>query len=228
MSRRKRGKRTPRRRPANLGRSSASNANQQDWSRAGAHNVAGVTFQVAMTASLLLEGRAGQLSITRVTPEGYEDIDAEFRDETRMLIQVKERSPTSRFTRSNLSDALGKKAFTLTEDADCHFVLATNATLGRGLSPTGWDQALSECVEQDELERLAEQLRDSFDDPFEVLRRTHILEVGWDVVERSRQDFAQILETPRLSQRCRTPVLWNRSRRLRSDSAITRLTVPCG
>ena len=157
--------------------------------------MAGVTFQVAITASLLVKGRTGELSITRLTPEGYEDIDVEFKDETRMLIQVKERSPANRFTRSNLSDALSKKVITLTEDADCHFVLATNATLGRGLSPTGWDRTLSDCVEHGEVEKLAEQLEDFFDDPYEVLRRTHILGIGWDVVERSRHDFAQTLGT---------------------------------
>ena len=108
LSRRKRGRRTPRQRPARLSRSAPSNANQQEWSRAGARNIAGVSFQVAITASLLLEGRAGELSLTRVTPEGYEDIDAEFKDETRVLIQVKERSPTNRFTRSDLSDAISK------------------------------------------------------------------------------------------------------------------------
>ena len=53
---------------------------EQEWSRAGTNNVAGVTFQVAVTASLLIEARASQLPLTRVTPEGFEDIDVHFTD----------------------------------------------------------------------------------------------------------------------------------------------------
>ena len=56
-----------------------------------------MSFQVAVTAKLLLDGRAGELPLIRATPEGSEDIDIEF----------------------------------------------TNATLGGGLSVTGWDQPLS-------------------------------------------------------------------------------------
>ena len=79
---------------------------EEDWSRSGAHNIAGVSFQVAVTARLLIDARLGQLPLTRATPEGFEDIDIEFRDEGRALVQVKERSPTNHFARSDLADAL--------------------------------------------------------------------------------------------------------------------------
>ena len=152
-----------------------------------------MSFQVAVTASLLLQGRAGELPVTRATPEGYEDIDVEFSDETRALVQVKERSPNNRFTQSELADALGKKSTALAEDPRSHFVLATNATLGRGLSPTGWDLTLSQCIGKVEVDGLASHLEASFDDPYEILARTHILEVEGSVVEGSRRDFARIL-----------------------------------
>ena len=193
MSRHKRHRRAQNRKIARPTRVTPSSTTEQDWSRAGAHNIAGVIFQVAVTASLLLQGRAGELPVTRATPEGYEDIDVEFSDETRALVQVKERSPNNRFTQSELADALGKKSTALAEDPRCHFVLATNATLGRGLSPTGWGLTLSQCIGKVEVDGLASHLEASFDDPYEILARTHILEVEGSVVDGSRHDFARIL-----------------------------------
>ena len=171
-----------------------SSSSGQDWSRAGAHNIAGVSFQVAVTASLLLEGRVGKLPLTRATPEGFEDIDIEFSDETQALVQVKERSPRTTFRRSDLADALTSKRASLVENGGCRFVLATNATLGEGLSVTGWDQSLSECLAQDEVARLTALLEASFDAPDKLLARVHILHIEWSVVEASRRDFARILE----------------------------------
>ena len=166
---------------------------EQDWSRAGAHNIAGVSFQVAVTARLLLDGRASELPLTRATPEGSEDIDIEFSDETSALVQVKERSPTGVFRRSDLAEALAKKSAVLAQNARSRFVLATNATLGEGLAVTGWDQTLPEFLSREEVAKLAAQLEASFDEPYEVLTRTHILKVERSVVEESRRDFAGIL-----------------------------------
>ena len=173
--------------------SQSSGKFQQDWSRTGAHNVAGVTFQVAVTAGLLVDARALELSLTRVIPEGYEDIDIEFPDETRGLVQVKERSATGRFARSDFAEALRVRRHVLT-DPLCRFILATNAALGEGLSETGWHRSLSECLAKDDIDRLAEQLDGSFDDPYETLTRCHLIQIGWDVVEKSRADLARILD----------------------------------
>ena len=52
-------------------------ASEQDWSRAGAHNIVGVSFQIAVTAKLLVGSLAGELGMARATPEGFEDIDLE-------------------------------------------------------------------------------------------------------------------------------------------------------
>ena len=167
---------------------------ERHWSRTGAHNVAGVTFQVAVTAGLLVEAGSFAPPLTRVAPEGFEDIDVEFSDETRTLVQVKERSPPGRFARSDFAEALRAKSQVLAGDPRCRFVLATNATLGGGLTPTGWDRSLSECLAQNDLDTLAEQLACSFDDPYEILTRCHVVQIGWDVVERSRADLADILK----------------------------------
>ena len=133
------------------------------------------------------------MPVTRVTPEGYEDIDIEFRDDTRALVQVKERSPTTTFRRSDLVDALVKKSAELAQDIRCSFVLATNATLGEGLAVTGWGKTLPQCLPDHEVERLAAQLEEVFDNPGEVLARTHILSIERSVVEQTRFDFARIL-----------------------------------
>ena len=175
-------------------RAAPSIATEQDWSRAGAHNIAGVSFQVAVTAKLLIDGRVGELPLVRATPEGSEDIDIEFSDESRALVQVKERSPTTAFRRSDLADALKRMSATLSTNARCRFVLATNATLGGGLSVTDWDQPLSQCLPRDEVEKLAALLGTSFDEPNDVLTRTHILRVERSVIEESRRDFARILD----------------------------------
>ena len=193
---------------------------EQDWSRTGAHNVAGVTFQVAVTAGLLVEAGYFESPLTSVAPEGYEDIDVEFSDESRALVQVKERTPPGRFGRSHFLEALRAKQHVLTKDPRCRFVLATNAILGLGLAPTGWDRSLSNCLSQSELDTLAEQLAGDFDDPHEILSRCHVVQVDWDVVERSRAKLADVQQIhpsvaalayskllgrqPEVKQRCRT------------------------
>ncbi len=193
VSPRKKSRRTRKCKGAQPRQSPPSGELEKDWSRTGAHNVAGVTFQVAVTAGLLVEAGSFESPLTRVTPEGFEDIDVEFSDETRALVQVKERSPPGRFGRSNFVEALRAKKHVLTEDPQCRFVLATNATLGGGLTPTGWDRSLSGCLAQSDLDTLAQQLTDAFDDPYEILSRCHVVQIGWDVVERNRADLAYIL-----------------------------------
>ena len=195
MSPRKKSRRTKKGKGerAQPNQSQSSGKLQEDWSRTGAHNVAGVTFQVAVTAGFLVDARALEFPLTRVTPEGYEDIDIQFPGETRGLVQVKERSATGRFARSHFAEALRARRHVLT-DPRYRFVLATNAFLGGGLSETGWDQSLSECLTQDDIDRLAEQLNGAFHDPYEILTRCHVIHIGWDVVEKSRADLARTLD----------------------------------
>ena len=192
-TRRKRRRRRSKRRTAQPSRVTRPSAPEQSWSRAGAHNIAGVSFQVAVTARLLLHARAGELPLVRATPEGFEDIDLQFCDGTRALVQVKERSPTTGFTRSDLADALRKKARVLADDGRCRFILATNAMLGGGLSPTGWDQPLSQCVAEDQIAHLTRLLKRAFEAPSEILSRTHIVQIEGSVVESTRRDFACLL-----------------------------------
>src|SRR5438045_1460637 len=60
--------------------------------RSGAANVAGVTFQIAVTAYLLAEGRSSAGAsddVVSVTPEGFEDIDCALRSGDRLYVQTK-------------------------------------------------------------------------------------------------------------------------------------------
>ena len=84
----------------------------------------------------------------------------------------------------------------LSEDRFNKFVLATNATLGTGVCPTGWESPLSQCLGQEELNELTKLLAESFDDPEEILTRTHIVQVDWEATHKCRGELAGIFEIP--------------------------------
>ena len=58
--------------------------------RQGARNVAGVSYQIAVTADLLVQARTGQLRLGQLVPEGYEDIDCLYREGGRLYVQTKD------------------------------------------------------------------------------------------------------------------------------------------
>lgn len=58
--------------------------------RQGARNVAGVRYQLAVTALLLADSRRRFLPFVELVPEGYEDIDCFDGESTHWLVQVKE------------------------------------------------------------------------------------------------------------------------------------------
>jgi hypothetical protein len=60
--------------------------------RSGAHNIAGVRYQIVVGLHLLIEGYARTLPIVAVIPEGLEDLDCEVDGGEDLLIQAKERS----------------------------------------------------------------------------------------------------------------------------------------
>ena len=166
---------------------------KQGWSRAGAHNVAGVSFQAAVTAKLLVGALTGGLRLTQVTPEGYEDIDVQLGEGARVFVQVKERAPSARFGRSALADAIRKKKALLADDASFRFALVTDATPGGGLAPTGWDRSIAEVLDRAEVDKLGALLVSDFGDPQSVLARAHLVTVERNVVERTRHELTAIV-----------------------------------
>lgn len=116
------------------------------WSRQGARNVAGVTYQVAVSAHILVRGRAGGLPITSVTPEGMEDIDCTCRDGSVLVVQAKERGDGSSTLACHAIAEILKHALPALEaTTNSRFVIATNAQLGNNLVFTGWHQSIQQA-----------------------------------------------------------------------------------
>ena len=163
----------------------------EEWGRAGSRNIAGVSFQVAVTLKLLIDARLGKLDLASLTPEGFDDIDLQFRDGERALVQVKDRTGT--FGRSDLADELKKKRVLLTEDPDRGFILATDAPrLGGGLDFGDWTTHVTRSMPQADLDALADLLTPAFDDPRLILERTRLLRGDRDVAAAGRRDLAEI------------------------------------
>jgi hypothetical protein len=140
--------------------------------RQGARNVAGVTYQVAVTADLLVAGRADSPSfprVARVVPEGFEDIDCVLHDDRRLLVQTKERGPGAKAVgTADLATALVHAAEALTTegnqlDPDARFVFVTDGGLSTGVPETGWNRTVTQVLEEngDEGQRKLRALIDS-------------------------------------------------------------------
>jgi len=63
------------------------------WARArhGSATVAGVDFQVVVSAALLVDARSGPVEAVAIRPEGFEDIDCLTPQGGHVLVQVKDR-----------------------------------------------------------------------------------------------------------------------------------------
>ena len=168
-----------------------THVSKQDWNRSGARNIAGVSFQVAVTAHLLVDSLGNGLSLARVTPEGFDDIDVEFRDNTKFLVQVKERAPSVRFGRSELAKEIRKKRSLLAEDTARRFALVTDAVLGGGLAQTGWNRTVTECLDPTVVDKLAARLEPDFGDSVGILARTHIVQVARNIALSTRRKIAE-------------------------------------
>ena len=96
------------REPPSRGAPSATPFEGEVWNalRQGARNVAGVRYQLAVTALLLAESRGRVLPFVEFVPEGYEDIDCLDRESTHWLVQVKEfGAGAGTFTASSMAES---------------------------------------------------------------------------------------------------------------------------
>ena len=115
------------------------------WSslRQGARNVAGVQYQLAVTAHLLAEARAGVLPFVELVPEGYEDIDCLDRDALRWLVQAKEvGAGAGRFTAASVAEVVAHAA--AAADSQTRIVAVTDGALGGQVVETGWTRSITE------------------------------------------------------------------------------------
>jgi len=137
--------------------------------RTGAATVAGVTFQVAVSALLLAAGRAGsdELPVASVRPEMLEDIDCELTDGSMLLVQAKEHGVGARsIGAAEVAGIIAHAAHALTLDPSAEgstppaldrgpltgpgpsrrFVIVTDGRFGSGLPVTGWKRSLDEAL----------------------------------------------------------------------------------
>lgn len=109
--------------------------------RQGSRNVAGVTWQIAVSVDILVASYAGQLAFSTITPEGLEDIDCEHFDGSKTYVQVKEvAAGKGRLTTANVADVLSHAE---SSARGSNIALVTDGTLGSGLKFTGWDDFLA-------------------------------------------------------------------------------------
>ena len=111
--------------------------------RQGARNVAGVRYQLLVTAYLLAESRRGTLPFVELVPEGLEDIDCFDRDSRQWFVQVKEvGAGFGRFTASSVAEVISRAA--RVAESPHRIVVVTDGQLGSQLVESGWDLSIFE------------------------------------------------------------------------------------
>lgn len=134
--------------------------------RSGAANIAGVTFQVATSALLLVGGRSGGNGLPTVVvvrPEGFEDVDCKLDDGSWLLVQCKQRSEGRRaISLVDLADMLAHASRALrTRDYDgsvSGLVVATDGEFAEQIVETGWHTSLQQHCDPAVLQRLEAQV----------------------------------------------------------------------
>jgi hypothetical protein len=162
--------------------------------RSGAANVAGVRYQLAVTAYLLAAART-PLAITKLVPEGLEDVDCELVDGAPLLIQTKDRAEgDGRFGPSELRAALAHAAHALRLDGGARLAVVTDAHLVGGLAETGFEHSVADVIPA-AVASLARSGEPHDQELSRLLPRTHLVRLGWhDVHEQTRQLLATSYE----------------------------------
>ena len=163
----------------------ATPVEEQLWSalRQGARNVAGVRYQLAVTAILLAESRSRVLPFVELVPEGYEDIDCLDSESTRWLVQVKEfGAGAGTFTASSMAEVISHAASARLTPA--RIVAITDGRLGAHLAETGWNRAVSETPGYDTQSTVAALTQRGYSnaDANAILMRTHLVKYPWNIV----------------------------------------------
>lgn len=167
--------------------------------RQGAANVSGVTFQIAVTLWVLLEGRVGTtqgLDVQAVVPEGLEDIDCSLRSGGSLLIQAKEHGVGARaIGASEVGKIIAHAAAAISDGR--RFAIVTNGRFGSSLPITGFSGTLQEAisalpdpdaVRAPLLLSLAESLREKGLPPDAaptLLSQTHLVSTGEEASART-------------------------------------------
>ena len=151
--------------------------------RQGARNVAGVRYQLAVTALLLAESRRRVLPFVELVPEGFEDIDCLDGDSTRWLVQVKEfGAGAGTLTASSIADVISHAASA--PFAPSRIVAITDGRLGTQLAESGWDRAISETPGYDVHSTIAALTQRGYSnaDANLLVRSTHLVRYPWNIL----------------------------------------------
>ena len=114
--------------------------------RQGARNVAGVTYQFAVTVDVLVAGvaaRPGHPSVVSVLPEGLEDIDLDLFGGGKLFVQAEGALPALQsLGASAVAEVVVHAALNMLAAGElggsARIGLVTACTLAAGLVPTGW------------------------------------------------------------------------------------------
>ena len=173
---------------------SATPFDEELWNalRQGARNVAGVRYQLAVTALLLADSRRRFLPFVELVPEGYEDIDCLDRESTHWLIQVKEfGAGAGTFTASSIAEVISHAASAPLTPA--RIVAITDGQLGVQLAESGWNRAVSETPGYDTQSTVAALTQRGFSnaDANTLMMRTHLITYPWNTVPLLTHSIAQ-------------------------------------
>lgn len=160
--------------------------------RQGARNVAGVRYQLAVTALLLAQSRGGALPFVEFVPEGYEDIDCVDRESTHWLVQVKEfRAGAGTFTASCMANVIAHAA--PARPAPTRIVAITDGQPGTQLAASGWNRTVSETPGYDTQSTIAALTRRGYSnaDANALLMRAHLIMYPWNTVPLLTSSIAQ-------------------------------------
>jgi hypothetical protein len=165
--------------------------------RAGAATVAGVRYQLAVSA-FLLAGARGHLELEELTPEGLEDVDCRLNGGSRLLVQAKDRAAgAGRFGPADLRSALEHAKDALRLDPSARFAVITDAELFAGLAETSFDRSIIEALPDPSARLLEESDRAETAELKSALARSHVVRLEWlDVHEEARRRIEASYKLP--------------------------------
>lgn len=163
-----------------------------DSLRQGARNVAGVRYQLAVTAHLLVESRLGSLPFVEVIPEGYEDIDCLDKESLKWFVQVKEvGAGLGGFTAASVAGVVSHAS--ASAPSPSRIVVVTDAQLGGQLAESGWGQSIAQTTGYD-IEatiRALEGRGHPRGEAEELAARTHIVRLPWNMTSMTAKSLAE-------------------------------------
>ena len=151
--------------------------------RQGARNVAGVRYQLAITALLLADSSRRVLPFVELVPEGFEDIDCLDGDSIRWLVQVKEfGAGAGTLTASSIADVIAHAA--AAPLAPSRIVAITDGQLGTQLAESGWSRTISETPGYDVHSTVTALTHRGYSnaDADTLVRRTHLVRYPWNTL----------------------------------------------